>query len=494
MIKKPQLKKIAALLLSVQMLAAAPLAAQPAGIPSMGAAGGAELSPNLERTLGDAIMEQGRRDPQYISDAIVTQYLTQLGEQLAKHSSVPVNYDVTVFALRDRSINAFALPGGYIGIHTGLIAEAESESELASVLAHEIAHVSLRHVARGMTQGSQSNHLMIASLVGALLAGLAGSADLAMGVATFGQAAAVDRQLGFSRQAEQEADRVGYQMLQGAGFDTAGMAQMFKRLQNKSRLNESPNSYATTHPLSAQRLSDAENRAYSNSNIQFTNNDDFLFVQAAVMVLQAQGGAALESVQQRLQSFAHSRTGVGQAAAYYGLAYAAQKRRDISAATNYLQKALEVGVPAAALDVLQVEVSWSQNQNAQALQQAQAAWKKWPQNQAVALALVEAFNKQNQTAQAIPLLEQLVNKWPNEPRFYQLLAQGLERIGQPIAAREAMAQYYILVGALPSAVDQLQQARDQSTDFYQQSTLDVQIRDLRERLERDRLLLERFKS
>lgn len=494
MTKKHRLKKVAAVLLSLQMVVATPVFSQPSGIPSMGAAGGAELSPNLERTLGDAIMEQGRRDPQYIADAVVTQYLTQLGEQLAKHSSVPVNYDITVFALRDRSINAFALPGGYIGIHTGLIAEAETESELASVLAHEIAHVSLRHVARGMTQGSQSTHLVIASLVGALLAGLAGSADLAMGVATFGQAAAVDRQLGFSRQAEQEADRVGYQMLQGAGFDTAGMAQMFKRLQNKSRLNESPNSYATTHPLSAQRLSDAENRAYSSTNTQFKNNDDFWFVQAAVMVLQAQGGAALESVQQRLQSFANSRTGVAQAAAYYGLAYAAQKRRDVSAANGYLQKALQVGVPSAALDVLGVEVSWSQNQNAQALKQAQTAWEKWPQNQAVALALVEAFNKQNQTAQAIPLLEQLVNRWPNEPRFYQLLAQGLEKTGQPIEAREAMAQYYILIGALPSAVEQLQQARNQSTDFYQQSTLDVQIRELRERLERDRLLLERFKS
>lgn len=487
-------KSLLAVLLSVQLAAPTVLMAQPSGIPSMGAAAGAELSPNLERTLGDAIMEQGRRDPQYVSDPVVTQYLTQLGLRLAQYSSVPVNYDITVFALRDNRINAFALPGGYIGINTGLIAEAESESELASVMAHEIAHVSLRHVARGMTQGSQSSHLVIASLVGALLAGLAGSADLAMGVATFGQAAAVDRQLGFSRQAEQEADRVGYQMLQGAGFDPAGMAQMFKRLQQKSRHNESPNAYATTHPLSTQRLADAENRAYANTNTVFNESEDFLFVQAAVMVLQAQGGSALETVQQRLQSLASSRSGAAQAAAYYGLAYAAQKRRQYSTAHDYLQKAQQIGVPSAAIDVLQVELLWSQNQSAQALKQAQAAWQRWPQNQAVALALVEAFNKQNQARQAIPLLEQLVKKWPMEPRFYQLLAQGLEKEGEPIAAREAMAQYYILVGALPSAVDQLQQARNQSTDFYQQSTLDVQIRDLRERLERDRLLLERFRS
>lgn len=489
-------KKLAAVVLSAALLGGwgAVVHTQPMGIPSMGAASGAELSPALERTLGDAIMEQGRRDPQYVSDAVVNQYLNQLGQQLAKHSSVPLNYEVSLFGLRDASLNAFALPGGYIGIHTGLIAQARTEAELASVVSHEIAHVALRHVARGMTQGSQSSHIMIASLVASLLAGLAGSGDLAMGIATFGQAAAIDRQLGFSRQAEQEADRVGFQMLQGAGFDPAGMSSMFQLLQEKSRLNMSPNAYATTHPLSAQRMADAENRAYSSKNTQFIENDDFWFVQAAVMVLQAQGGSELERVQQRLQSLAANRSGVAQAAAYYGLAYAAQKRQNITAAQQYLQQAIKVGVPSAALDVLQVELLWAQNQNAQALQKAQAAWQRWPTNQAVALALVEALSKQGDTAKMLPLLQRLVKQWPNEPRFHQLLAHNLNKTGQPIAANEAMAQYYILVGALPSAVDQLQQARDQSTDFYQQSTLDVQIRDLRERLERDRLLLERFRS
>lgn len=492
--KKLRLTPILILVLSAQMALTMPIQAQPTGIPSMGSASGAELSPNLERTLGDAIMEQGRRDPQYVSDPVINQYLTQLGQKLAQHTSVPLHYDIQVFSLTDRSINAFALPGGYVGINTGLITAAESESELASVIAHEISHVALRHVARGMTQGSESNHIMIASLVGALLAGLAGSADLAMGVASFGQAAAVDRQLGFSRQAEQEADRVGYQMLKGAGFDTAGMAQMFKRLQQNSRLNESSSAYATTHPLSAQRLSDAENRSYSNSDSNYNENDDFWFVQAAVMVLETKGGAALQAVQQRLQSLASSRTGASQAAAYYGLAYAAQQRRDIQSAQNYLQKAQQLGVSSAMLDVLEVEVLWAQQQAAQALEVAQNAWKKWPTNQAVALTLVEAMQKQNQTTTVVPFLQRLIKQWPEEPRFYQILAKKLEKNQQGIAAREAMAKYYVLIGALPSAVDQLQQARDQSDDFYQQSTLDVQIRDLREQLERDRLLLERFKS
>lgn len=480
--------------LSVSLLFSTPLVAQPIGIPSMGAASGAELSPSLEQTLGDAIMEQGRRDPLYVSDPVVNQYLTQLGQRLAQYTTVPLHSQIQVFALRDHSINAFALPGGYIGINTGLMVNAESESELASVVAHEIAHVALRHVARGMTQSSETNHMMVAALVGALLAGLSGSADLAMGVAAFGQAAAVDRQLGFSRQAEQEADRVGYQMLEGAGFNPRGMVEMFKRLMQSHRLNESPNTYATTHPLSMQRLSDIENRVMVKSSSAKAENDDFWFAQAAAMVVQAQGGSALLSVQQRFQSQLATRTGAAKAASYYGLAYAAKQRRDYRVAQDFLLQAQQVGVEAAPIEVLRTELFLLQKQPNEALATAQKAWRAWPQNQAVALVLIEATQQQPQTELSLDFIKKRILQWPKEPKFHQLLASALEQAQQPVEARQAMAQYYILVGAIPSAVSQLQQARGLSQDFYQQSTLDVQIRDLREQLERDRVLLERFRS
>ena len=481
--------------LSLTTLLTTPAWTQPMGIPSMGSASGAELSPNLERTLGDAIMEQGRRDPQFVAEPVINQYLTQLGQNLAQYSPVPLHYPIHVFAMRDSSINAFALPGGYVGINTGLITAAESEAELASVVAHEIAHVAQRHVARGMTQSSSSSHLMIASLVGALLAGLAGSPDLAMGVATFGQAAAVDRQLGFSRQAEQEADRVGYQMLRGAGYNPEGMAAMFKRLMQSSRLNEAGQSYATTHPLSMQRLADVENRIMSAPLTgTFTDSDDFWFVQTAALVLQSTTGSALQSTQQRLQSLASSRSGASQAAAFYGLAYLAKDRKNYGQAQHDLDQAKQIGVSSPLLDELEVELLLAQDQPAQALSLAEASWQRWPNNQAVALALVAALQDQHPPAKRIDFLRQRTQQWPEEARFQQLLAQALEKDQQPIAARQAMAQYYVLVGAVSSAVNQLQQARDLSTDFYEQSTLDTRIRELREQLERDRLLLERFKS
>ncbi len=183
--------------------------AQPMGLPSMGAASAAELSPMLERSLGQAIMAQGRRDPTYIDDPELSQYLTTMGRKLASYASGAVP-EVEMFGVRDPEINAFAMPGGYIGVNTGLIVSSASESELAAVLAHEIGHVVQRHIARGMTQQNQNGMVMLASLAGALLAALAGGGgDLAVGVAAFGQAAAINRQLGFSRDAEREADRAG---------------------------------------------------------------------------------------------------------------------------------------------------------------------------------------------------------------------------------------------------------------------------------------------
>ena len=154
--------------------------AQPVGLPSMGAASSSDLSPMLERTLGEAIMAQGRRDPSYIDDSELSQYLTTMGRKLAAFAPGGVP-EVEMFGVRDPEINAFAMPGGFIGINTGLIVSSASESELAAVVAHEIGHVVQRHIARGMTQQNQNGMLMLASLAGALLAALAGSEERRVG-------------------------------------------------------------------------------------------------------------------------------------------------------------------------------------------------------------------------------------------------------------------------------------------------------------------------
>ncbi|WP_397473981.1 M48 family metalloprotease [Pusillimonas sp.] len=466
---------------------------QPVGLPSMGPASSAELSPVLEQTLGDAIMEQGRRDPTYIQDPDVSQYLASLGRRLVAGSSNPAQ-SIQVFAIRDPQINAFALPGGYVGIHSGLVVASDNESQLASVVAHEIGHVLQRHVARGMTQQEQSSHLMMASVAGALLAALAGSGDLAMGVAAFGQAAAVDRQLGFSRQAEQEADRVGLDMLRRGGFDPNGMTQMFGQLMNASRLNEGMGggSYASTHPLSIQRMSDIQNRVREAPSNRHHDSDTYWYVRAKLRILQERSGQ--RSAESALRREAENFQGVRRSAAWYGLAYSAWRQGDLAATSQALEASREGGANSPEIAGLSIALSIKQGRHEQALGQAETAWSRWPQSLGVALAMVEALKVARQDQKAVQFLEQRIKQWPDEPRLYQLLAQSHERLGKGVDARRAMAVYYEKVGALPTAVEHLQQARGMSSDFYVQSQLDVEIRRLQEKVRSDRALLERFRQ
>jgi predicted Zn-dependent protease len=463
----------------------------------MGAASADQLSPATERQLGDLIMVDGRRDPTYISDPEVNQYLTSMGRKLAAFApgTVPT---VDLFGVRDPEINAFAMPGGYIGVNSGLVVATQSESELAAVLAHEIGHVVQRHIARGMTQGKQTGAIMLASIAGALLAALAGGGgNLAVGVAAFGQAAAIDRQLGFSRDAEREADRAGFQMLTRAGYDPEGMSHMFERLMSASRLNEGMGggAWASTHPLSIDRMSDIENRVRSLPRVSHTDTDDYWYVRAKLRVIQGQDALALRTSTQQFQDEVRTLTGVRQSAAYYGLALGALQRGDLAGAERNLALATANGRSSPELDKLAIDLAYAQKDSTRALSLAEAAWKAWPGRYAIAIAYVRALQQSGRDADAQAFLHDRIKQWgQDEPVFYQLLAQSEEKAGDRVQARRDMARYYIAIGALPAAEAQLRQAREMSRDFYVSSQLDVQIREVKDQMEMQRQLLQRFKS
>jgi len=489
------LRQVTALLLAASLTLPLPPStarAQPVGLPSMGAASSYDLSPALEALLGRAIMAQGQRDPSYIDDPDVTQYLNAMGAKLAAHAPEHQQH-VRVFGVRDAQINAFALPGGYVGINSGLVVQSESESELASVTAHEIGHVVQRHIARGMTQQSQSGNIMMASIVGALLAALAGSSDLAMGVAAFGQASAIDQQLGFSRHAEREADRVGFDMLTRAGYDPRGMVRMFSRLMTTSRLNEGLlQAYHSTHPPSIQRLSDIENRVARAAPMEHRDSEDFWYVRAKLRVLQARDSQAQRRAIEALQQEAQQHSGAAQAAAWYGLALAALQRGDVAQASSAWQQALQIHGESRYLAQIGITLAQHSQGATAALLLSEQAWQRWPDHMGVAFARAQAMRDAGRHAQAAAFLQDCIAQWPDEPRFYEWQAQSLARSNNPVAARRAMAAYYEKIGALPAAVEQLRQARALSDDFYTQSEIDSRIRALRQRLETERELLKRF--
>ncbi len=489
-------RHLAAALALALALAPVTAGAQPMGIPSMGAAAAVELSPLVERELGEAIMEQGRRDPAYVSDPDVSEYLTRLGRELVAHAPEGAGQHVAVFALKDSQINAFALPGGFIGIHTGLFMAAETESELAAVVAHEIAHVLQRHVARGMTLSAQSNHILLATMAGALLAAMAGSGDLAMGVAAFGQAAAIDRQLGFSRQAEQEADRTGFEMLRRAGYDVRGMSRMFQRLASAARLNEGSggNAYTSTHPLSVQRLSDIDGRTRGAPAASRQDSPDFWYLRARLRLQQGRDKSSRDQALAVLERDAQAARGVEQAAARYGLAWNRWQQKDYAGAQALLDRIAAQGQTAPQLDALAVYLALDQGQAQAGLRLTEQAWARWPRSRGVALAHVHALEANGRDEAVVSFLKARTAQWPDLARLYQLQAQAHERLGQPVEARRVMAHYYEAIGALPTAVEQLRQARSMSQDFYLQSELDVRIRTLMDRLSAQRALLERFRS
>lgn len=470
--------------------------AQPVGLPSMGTASGADLSPALERRLGEAIMVQGRRDPTYIDDTEVIQYLTVMGRKLAAHAPGGAP-QIEVFGVRDPGINAFAMPGGYIGINSGLVVSSDTESELAGVLAHEIGHVSQRHIARGFTQQNQTGTIMMASMAAALLAGLAGGVDLASGLAAFGQAAAINQQLGFSRDAEREADRAGMEMLSKAGYDPGGMARMFGRLMNVSRLNEGrgAGAYASTHPLSIERMSDMQNRVRAMPDLHRADSDDFWFVRARLRVTQALDGQNLRAAVQQLNNEAQSLSGVRQAAARYGVALAEIQRGNTAEAERALAQAREGYRDSPQIARAEIELASASGDTAQALQRADAAYKRWPDRRILGYLYAQNLQRSGRHQEAMAFLQERLKAWGDEePRLYQLIAQSAEALQQPVAARRDMARYYLAVGALPAAVSQLQQARNISSDFYEQSQIDVEIREAKDRLVEERKLLERFRS
>src|SRR6185436_9722074 len=204
-------------------------------LPDLGDASGSELSLQMERKIGESIVRDIKfREPSYLDDAEVSEYLNGLGSRMS-NAGAGMRQDFEFFAIRDPSINAFALPGGFVGVHTGLITSADNESEIASVIAHEMAHVTQRHIARGFGLQKQMQLPMMIAMAAALL--LARSRpDLAGGASMAAQGSVIQTQLSYSRDFEREADRVGFQTLQDAGFDPRAMGMFFEKLQRATRI------------------------------------------------------------------------------------------------------------------------------------------------------------------------------------------------------------------------------------------------------------------
>ena len=235
-------------------------------LPSLG--DNSELSAAAERRIGDRIAASIYRDPDYVDDPVLVDYLQGIWQPLMAsarargelHAELQERFAWEVFLIRDRTVNAFALPGGYFGVHLGLISTVSNRDELAAVLGHEMSHVTQRHISRLLTQQTRQAPWVIGAMIlGALAASK--NPQAASAAIVGGQAAAAQSQLNFSRDMEREADRVGFGVMLDAGFDARGVASMFEKLQQASRLNDNGSfPYLRSHPLNTQRIGEAQAR------------------------------------------------------------------------------------------------------------------------------------------------------------------------------------------------------------------------------------------
>lgn len=309
-----------------------------AGLPDLGDASQATFSPQEERELGLRIMREIRTDPSYLDDAEVAGYLTHLGNRLLLNSreSRP-DQEFEFFAVKDPMINAFALPGGFMGFNTGLILTAQSESELAGVMAHEIAHVTQKHLAR-MIAGQR--YSILTTLAAVALAVLASRTNqqAAQAVLIGSQARQIQSQLDFTRDHEKEADRIGLNILISAGLDPRGMSEFFERLQTAGRFRENgAPSYLRTHPITYERIADIDNRTHSLPYRQVADSLDFQLVRAKLRAAMGTPGEAVEFFDSALREKRYSSETVER----YGLISALLRDRKFLRADKELMQLYE---------------------------------------------------------------------------------------------------------------------------------------------------------
>jgi len=452
------------------------------GLPDLGEAAQAEFSPAMERRIGESIMLEIRRDPAWLDDPEINSYLNRLGNRLSAQSE-QARQEFEFFALRDSTLNAFAMPGGYIGVHSGLILAAASESELASVLAHEISHVTQHHLARLINKSGQGQVTSMLALAVAILAARS-SPDLAVGAAMAGQGAAIQNQLNYSRDFEREADRIGLGLLERSAFDIRGMSSFFERLQKFGRLyeNNAPG-YLRTHPLTTERLADMGNRIQGRPYRQVADSLDFQLVRAK---LRAQLGTSRDAVTEfetRLKdrSFAGS-----EAAMRYGLTQARIRDGNLVAAETELSEVRRLKAVSPMIETLAAQLRLKQGDAPAAVKILRDAQPRFPQERAIAYALVESLLEARLPGDAIKVAETDLLSYPSDAKMHALQAKTYALLGKRLQQHRAQGEAYALLGQVAAAVEQFELAQKAGDgNFYEQSQVDTRLRELKKRMADD---------
>ncbi len=425
-------------------------------LPDIGSSAGAVISPTEEYQLGRLIMRGLRDSDMVLDDPEVNEYIQAIGNNLASHSGredQPFHF----FVVRDKGINAFALPGGFIGVNIGLVLASRNESELGGVLAHEIAHVTQKHIARQIEAAGRTNLVSAAAALAAVLVGAAtGSAQAAQAGVLASQGAALQSRINFTRAHEYEADRIGIDLLANAGFDPNGMVSFFELMGQKARLSPSwVPEILRTHPVNAARISEARNRAANKAFVASVDERGYQRARARLVVLSAESPAkALE--QFRLE--AGGREAEASETIRYGLALAYAQSGDYEPAITIFRALRDRNLEVTEYHTgLAQALLWAR-QDEEALKVFRKAHELFPRNVPVTMRYSQALMQVGQPQLAHDLLLDLLNNIDPNPTQVRLLAMAASASGNTADAHYYMSEVHILNGELQLALDQLKLA------------------------------------
>ena len=466
-----------------------PLAATGAptdNLPDFGTPADQALSKDNEVQLGRSVMLQLRNAGAIIDDPQLTEYIGTLGAQLASHANNG-DYQFNFFVVNDNQINAFALPGGFVGVNSGLLLATENENELAGVLAHEISHVTQRHIARSIYDSQHTSLMSMAAMLAALVLGAATNmpSDATMGVVTASQAMAAQRQLNFTRANEAEADRVGMGVLASSGFDPSGMASFFEKIAKRygSTIENVPE-LLQTHPVTSDRIAEARARARQLPTVHHEDSTGYALAKARLRVLEAKTPeAAMALFQDKTDSTAP--------ADRYGLALA-QMRVSLNDQAEQTFRDLATEFPTViAYRIGQAEALMASGSKDSAMKVYAEATRLFPRNIPLTISYAEALIAAGRPAEAHKLLLDLLNNVEATPPQLRLIARAANAEGDTANAYFYMSYYYASIGNLRLAIDQVRLALEspnvQSVDHARFEARLKQLIDYLPDNERDRV-------
>ncbi|NOT14610.1 MAG: M48 family metallopeptidase [Methylotenera sp.] len=444
-------------------------------LPDLGDNSATVLTPLQERAIAEQILREVAVSDEVVRDPEISSYIDAIGSKLVANGP-DKQQKFTFFVVQDNTINAFAMPGGVIGVHTGLILAANTESELASVLGHEIGHVTQHHLARMLASQKYDTFKSLATTALALLLARA-NPQLASGALTTASAVGVQNQLDYTREHEREADRIGLQILDSGGFDVRGMPAFFTTLQRGSRFSEgNAPSFLRTHPLTGERISDVSNRVENMPYRQVTDSIEFQLVRAKLRALTG----ALENNIALFQQNIKEQRFVNEYVERYGLAVALLQKSALTQANAEITWLKEHAPKHPMIENLSARIAVAENNPQLAGKRYEAALKMYPGNRALIYDYLEHLLAIRQAESALAVVKESQRIYPDDAMLYDLMAKAYTMQNKNLLMHQALGEAYFRKYDLLRAIEQMDLAvKSQDGDFYQTSIVEARLKAMR---------------